>query len=258
MSTPTVTSADIAAELRRLGIAQGDLIMAHSSLKSFGYVEGGAEAVVDGLLLAVAPGGTVMVPTFNHGSAPIYDPVKTKSTNGAVTEALRLRPEAVRSIHPSHPYAAIGPRAEALTEGNLEVGTFDPAGPLGKLADWGGWIVLLGVGMWSNTCVHIGEAKYRVHCLGYGKERSFFRLGEEVREVRTTLWRNDGPCLVENRPIEARMRAANLIIDGQVGNAPVHIMRGSDVVEQTMALCAEVCPTCPRHPDWDSPRAVRD
>ncbi len=258
MSTPVVTSADIAAELRRLGIGPGDLVMAHSSLKSFGYVEGGAEAVVDGLLAAVAPGGTVMVPTFNHGRVRVFDPAETRSQNGAVTEALRLRPEAVRSVHPSHPYAAIGPRAEELTEGNLEVGTFDPGCPLGKLADWGGWIVLLGVGMWSNTCVHIGEAKYRVHCFGYERERSRVKLDGEVWEVRTTLWRVDGDCRVEGRPIEARLRARTLIIDGQVGNARLHIMRGRDVVEQTMALCAEVCPTCPLEPDWSSSRAVRD
>ncbi len=75
-----------------------------------------------------------------------------------MTEALRHRPEAVRSLHPSHPYAAIGPRAKELTDGNLEVGTFDPASPLGKLAEAGGWIVLLGVTMNACTCVHIGEA----------------------------------------------------------------------------------------------------
>jgi aminoglycoside 3-N-acetyltransferase len=257
MPTPVVTPADIAAELRRLGVGPADLVMAHSSLKSFGYVEGGAGAVVEGLLAAVAPGGTVMVPTFNHGRAKVFDPRTTRSTNGAVTEALRRRPDAIRSVHPSHPYAAVGPRAKELTDGNLEVGTFDPRSPLGKLADWGGWIVLLGVGMWSNTCVHIGEAKYRVHCLGYEGERSYVKLNGEVREVRTTLWR-DGNCRVEGRPIEERMRARGLVRDGKVGDAAIHIMRGRDVVEQTMALCAEVCPTCPSQPDWASPRAVRE
>ena len=56
------------AGLRALGVGAGDLIQVHSSLSSLGYVEGGAAAVGDALLEAVAPGGTVMVPTFNHGS----------------------------------------------------------------------------------------------------------------------------------------------------------------------------------------------
>ncbi len=257
MSAPVVSSAHIAAELRRLGLSPGDLVIAHSSLSAFGWVEGGADAVVDALLEAVGPAGTAMVPTFNHGRARVFDPLQTRSDNGAVTEALRRRPEAVRSIHPSHPYAAIGPRAKELTDGNLEVGTFDPRSPLGKLADWGGWIVLLGVGMWSNTCVHIGEATYRVHCLGYERERSYVKLNGEVQEVRTTLWR-DGDCRVEGPPIEARMRARNLIRDGKVGNAEIHLMRGSDVIAETVALCAEVCPTCPSQPDWSNPRAVRE
>jgi aminoglycoside 3-N-acetyltransferase len=256
MPAPAVRAVDITLELRRLGLRAGDLVMAHSSLKSFGYVAGGAEAVVEGLLAAVAPGGTLLVPTFNHGTAAVFDPRVTRSGSGAVTEAVRLRPEAVRSLHPSHPYAAIGPRAQELTAGHLEVGTFDPRSPLGKLADWGGWIVLLGVGMWANTCVHIGEVAYGVHCLGYERERSLVRIDGEVHAVRTTLWRADGHCHVEGEPIDARLRARDLVVDGKIGNAPVHLMRGRAVVETTAELCAEVCPGCPLRPDWTSPRAV--
>jgi aminoglycoside 3-N-acetyltransferase len=211
---------------------------------------------VDALLETVGPQGTVMVPTFNHSAARIYDPKTTPSSNGAVTEALRRRPNAVRSLHPTHPYAAIGAQAADLTAGHLEVGTFDPHSPLGKLADAGGWVVLLGVGMWANTAVHIGEVKAGVHCLGYGRERSFVKLNGEVREVRSTLWREDGPCRVEMQPVEERMRARGLIIDGQVGQAEVHIMRARDVVETAAEVGREVCPTCPLRPDWSSPRAA--
>ncbi len=68
MATPAVYKEDITAELRRLGIREGDLLIAHSSLRAFGWVEGGADAVVQALLDTVGPEGTVMVPTFNHGA----------------------------------------------------------------------------------------------------------------------------------------------------------------------------------------------
>src|SRR5438445_7962273 len=102
-----VTRADLVAGLRAIGIEPGGIIQVHSSLSRLGYVEGGAETVVDALLEVVGPEGTVMVPTFNHGAAEIYDTATTPSVNGAVTEALRRRPEARRSLHPTHPYAAI-------------------------------------------------------------------------------------------------------------------------------------------------------
>ena len=93
----------IVAGLREVGVGEGDLLQVHSSLSSFGYVEGGAKCVVDALLEAVGPSGTVMVPTFNHGRADIFDVATTPSVNGAVTEALRERPEARRSVHPTQP-----------------------------------------------------------------------------------------------------------------------------------------------------------
>ena len=83
---PLVTGDDIVRGVRQLGVKDGDLLQVHSSLSSFGYVEGGADAVVGALLEAVGSGGTVMVPTFNHGGADIYDPATTPSHNGAITE----------------------------------------------------------------------------------------------------------------------------------------------------------------------------
>ncbi len=45
----TVTHADIVAGLRSMGVQPGDLILVHSSLSSFGHVEGGAETVINAL-----------------------------------------------------------------------------------------------------------------------------------------------------------------------------------------------------------------
>ena len=62
--TVILTRKDIVKGLRALPINPGDILLVHSSLKSFGRVEGGADAVIDALLETVGAEGTVMVPTI--------------------------------------------------------------------------------------------------------------------------------------------------------------------------------------------------
>src|SRR5919107_1333271 len=60
---PLVTRDDIAAQLRLLGVQAGETLLVHSSLSSLGWVNGGSVAVVRGLLDALGPEGTLVVPT---------------------------------------------------------------------------------------------------------------------------------------------------------------------------------------------------
>jgi len=244
---PTVTQADLVAGLRALGLALGDLVHAHSSLSAFGHVEGGADTVVDALLAAVGPEGTVMVPTFNHGAADIFDIHTSPSTNGAITEALRKRPEAFRSLHPTRPAAAIGPLAELLTRGHLAAGTFGLASPLGKLAAMGGRILLLGVGMNVNTMAHLGETLYGVPCFIEGWPRRIRDESGHIVPAVGPYWR-DGKCRVEWEALEDALRSKNLICDGRIGSAETHRMRGAEVLGATVRLCQQLCPTCPVRP----------
>jgi aminoglycoside 3-N-acetyltransferase len=251
-----VTRDDIAAGLRALGLEPGGMVQVHSSLSSLGYVEGGAEAVVDALLDALGPDGTLMVPTFNHGcreafddADQIFDPETTRSVNGAITEAVRKRPEAYRSLHPTHPYAAIGQQAEWLTSEHLELKTFDDGSPLGKLVSHGGQIVMLGVGMNTCTAAHVAETRFGARCMGYRQLVRRVRLTtDEVVDARTVLWRGEGDCLVEWQPIEAEMRQRSLIRDRRIGDAHVMLFDGGAMVRTTYDLCRERCPECPIRP----------
>jgi aminoglycoside 3-N-acetyltransferase len=243
----SVTRQEIMEGLRTLGLAEGDLVQVHSSLSSFGHVEGGADTVVDALLKAVGAKGTVMVPTFNHGSVDIFDIRNSPSTNGAVTNALRLRPEAHRSLHPTHPTAAIGPLAELVTRDHPQAGTFGIASPLGKLAAMGGRVLLLGVGMNTNTMAHIGETVYGVPCFIEGWPRRMVDGLGHVTRAQGLYWR-EGPCRVEWEPLEMCLRERSQISDGQIGNAKLQLMLGAHVVGATVRLCQKHCPQCPTRP----------
>ena len=58
----------LTADLQRLGVNAGDLVMVHSSLRSLGMVDEGAQTVVDAFLDALGPSGTLVGPSITFGS----------------------------------------------------------------------------------------------------------------------------------------------------------------------------------------------
>ena len=96
--------------------------MHRSRYKSLGGVLGGPRTVVEALLEAVGQQGTLVVPTFTHSGTTHFDPRSSPSLNGAITEAARAHPRAVRSWHPTHAVTAIGPSAADLVRDDLERG----------------------------------------------------------------------------------------------------------------------------------------
>ncbi|MNK39349.1 SPBc2 prophage-derived aminoglycoside N(3')-acetyltransferase-like protein YokD [compost metagenome] len=125
-SRPHVTRAGLAADLARLGIASGDTLFIHSSLKSLGYVEGGAPAVVHALQDAVGPQGTLLLPTYYLPGGTVratcampdyvFDPRRHGTHMGRLPEAFLASAHVRRSIHPTHSVSAWGRHAAHLTE----------------------------------------------------------------------------------------------------------------------------------------------
>ena len=52
----------------QIGIKNGDTVIVHTSYKSLGGVEGGADAVIDAFIELAGKNGTVMFPAFNFQS----------------------------------------------------------------------------------------------------------------------------------------------------------------------------------------------
>jgi len=165
----SITAAEIVEALRRLGLRDGDTVLVHSSLSSIGWVEGGADAVIDALLEAVGPSGTVIVPTITadpkHGpdNPPVFDVRSTPCWTGRIPETFRKRPEAVRSLHPTHSVAAIGPTAEWLAAGHERSETpCGPNTPYGRLVQLRGKVLLIGVDHNRSTLFHHIEEEAKV------------------------------------------------------------------------------------------------
>jgi aminoglycoside 3-N-acetyltransferase len=156
------------------------VVLVHSSLRSLGWVCGGAVAVVQALIDVVGPEGTIVVPTHtgensepsSWNSPPVpeswwpvirehtpgFDPrVTTTRMMGIIPETLRTWPGALRSSHPAVSFAALGPRAEAIVGSHpIDFGMGDES-PLGQLYRLGGFVLLLGVGFDRCTSFHLAE-----------------------------------------------------------------------------------------------------
>ena len=164
---------DLLLGLRELHLGNAPVIV-HSSLKSFGEVEGGAQTVVNALM-GVFP--SVLVPTFTYKTmltpltgpehnAMIYGSGESQNRMvefftarmpadplmGIIPETLRSHPHAKRSFHPIQSFAGIN--ADNLLKAQTMA---DPLGPLAALEKEGGWAVLMGVNHTINTSIHYAE-----------------------------------------------------------------------------------------------------
>lgn len=59
------STKELFTQLTEIGVAKGMNLLVHSSLKRLGPIERGADGIIDTLLAAIAPGGTLMMPTVS-------------------------------------------------------------------------------------------------------------------------------------------------------------------------------------------------
>lgn len=156
-----LTQQDIVDGLRRLGLKSGDVVLAHSAMRTFGRIEGGAETVVAALLKTLGEKGTLVAPTFTfkHEAEddPVIDPVNDPSEMGIITETVRLRKDALRSTAYRHSFAAVGRRARVITEVDPRLSVFDPRSSFGVMLALNTQVVLLGVDYHNSTSHHFAE-----------------------------------------------------------------------------------------------------
>lgn len=176
-----VSIQDIREAAQDLGLS-GRALCVHASLRSFGWVERGAQAVADALL---ALGCTVMVPTFSwtfavppppamrprrngwdydkyegptDGIRRVYTPdtLEIDRDTGAVAAAVVAMPGRIRGAHPLCSFTAVGPLAPELIRGQ---GALNVYAPLAALAQADGLVALMGVSHGKMTFLHLAEQR---------------------------------------------------------------------------------------------------
>ena len=243
-----ISKARLVADLRAIGLRRGMMVMVHSSLSKIGPVAGGPETVVEALLTAIGRTGTLVMPSFNHHEAYVYNPLTTPTKNGAIPDAMWRRPDAVRSLQPSHPVAAIGPDAAALCAGHLEAGIWGADSPIGRLIRRGGYVLSIGVTQASSTAYHVAEVSMEGGCLAaFARPERVVTADGTVREVLGSAWR-DGGCPVPPAKLDAALDRRGLRRHGKIGGADSTLVKAVDVWETRRRQLRRTCPACEIQP----------
>jgi aminoglycoside N3'-acetyltransferase/uncharacterized protein (UPF0276 family) len=165
----SLTRGEIEDGLRRLGLRRGDAVEVHSSLSSFGWVEGAAATVVDALMHVVGEEGTIVMSAYplslplplteeerargilakvrilrEDAGGGVYPPQRTGM--GAIADEFRRRPGTVLGTG-IHRVCAWG-RHAALHSKGYEY-----------LIEADGWVLLLGVDIHRCSSMHIAEGR---------------------------------------------------------------------------------------------------
>lgn len=153
---------------------QGTPVIAHASLRPFGYIQGGAEAVLDAMLASFA---SIIMPTHtyktkiipdlgppNNGilygsggdknklAEPFHLGMRADSMMGVLPETLRNHPSARRTAHPILSFAGVNADFTLFSQT-----LYEPLAPIGALAEQDGWAVLINVDHTVNTSIHFAE-----------------------------------------------------------------------------------------------------
>ena len=181
----SVTRLQIEGGLDALGLGASTSVIVHSSLRSFGQVEGGAltvcEALIDVCGTVLMPAGTwdltgipappglvrshnavLAAATWDEFDAalaravPFAPDLPIDRELGHIPETLRQAFTHWRGTHPLLSYVAVGRHAQELAAAQR----LDwPLGSLQALADRGGDVLLLGVDHTVNTMIHLAEQR---------------------------------------------------------------------------------------------------
>jgi aminoglycoside N3'-acetyltransferase len=144
-------------QLQTLGVRPGSVLVVHTAFSKVAPVEGGPRGLIDALLAALGPQGTLVMPSLSDEDDVPFDATRTPCREmGVVADTFWRMPGVLRSDNP-HAFAASGPKAaEVLADHPLDV----PHGldsPVGRVHDLDGDVLLLGVGHDANTTIHLAE-----------------------------------------------------------------------------------------------------
>ncbi|MEL4178531.1 AAC(3) family N-acetyltransferase [Roseateles sp. PN1] len=127
---------DLGAGLARLGLPRNHVVIVHSSLLTFGLIEGGLPGVMRVLNEVLGEQTTLLMPafTFAYGASRVWDSRTTPAETGALTEYFRKRPGVLRTLHPFHSLSVSGPQAHAFASCK-NLSSFGPGSPFEQLVE---------------------------------------------------------------------------------------------------------------------------
>lgn len=250
-------------ELKKIGIKPGDLLVVHSSLKSLGNVEGGAETVIRSIQNVLTESGTLVMPAFTFSlvqwAKEPFDKISSPSRVGAITEAFRKMPGVVRNNHPTHSVAAWGALKDEIIDIALEAPACGAGSVFEKLFKKNAKILMLGTRQDTNTMLHYCEtaAGLKYINVSFSEDKEFetalMKDGETVRHLQI---KEVPGCSRGFNKAEKVLRKAGVLKDVWIGEARSQFLEAKPMVKAMikalkrrpdLLLCEEFdCGICSR------------
>lgn len=152
---------DLINEFRKIGITEGTALEVHSSLSSFGYVEGGAEAVIEALMECVGETGSIFMPALRL-SPPME--LTENDIKMGLTVKIKVLPENAPRTDMGIIADTFRQRADVITgKGIIRTsgwgahGKEAAKGGLDYVINSGGMALMLGVDIYKLTAMHYME-----------------------------------------------------------------------------------------------------
>jgi aminoglycoside N3'-acetyltransferase len=227
-----LTQQDIEIGLYQLGLEKDQIVEVHSSLSSFGWVEGGASTVIDALINVIGDQGSIVMSAY-----PVSKPIPLSEEEkawgilakvqtyeedyrgptgmGVIADIFCQRPGTV--LGPKwHRVCAWGRHSERLSQGYH------------VLMDMNGWVLLLGVDIRRCSCMHQAEE----YPLPQEIDR-YFTIPDEIRgkypdDIYLAYCPTPDDAWLK---IQAAAEQQNMIRIGQIGNATCRFFKAKPVVE---------------------------
>jgi aminoglycoside N3'-acetyltransferase len=246
---------ELVTDLRGLGVAPGDLVMVHASLRAIGPVDGGATGVIDALEAAVGPRGSLLMtlgarddwgwvnerPEADRAAllrdAEPFDRLLTPADPdvGVLAEVFRTRPRTIVSDHPEGRFGASGALASALVDEVPWDDYYGAGSPLERLVRAEGRVLRLGADIDTVTALHYAEYLAPVPVKRRVRRHRMVATPDEP-QLRVVECLDDSDGIVDHpgedyfgsilRAYLATGRGAT----GQIGNATSELIDAADIV----------------------------
>ncbi|HOE07303.1 MAG TPA: AAC(3) family N-acetyltransferase [Treponemataceae bacterium] len=245
----TITS--LAGDFKRLGLSKDMTVIVHASLRSFGWVCGGAVSVILALEEVLGTGGTLVMPSHSYdisdpahwenppvpsawierirSEMPLFYRDLTPTTSmGKIAETFRKQNGVVRSSHPSSSFCAWGKHKDYIVQDNKLDFSQNEQSPLGRVYELGGYILLIGVAHEKNTSLHLAE--YKAEYPG----KKIIQEGYPCMENGKRVWKeaSDIAYISEDFPlIGYEYEACGKVKKGYAGKALCRLINQKDFVD---------------------------
>jgi len=241
--------SDLKSYFEALNLSDKPVIV-HASLKPFGYIKDGADALVramaasfKSIIMPTHTYKTMITPKIgppnnamtygsdenqNKMAVPFKHDLPVDPMMGMLPEALRNHPMATRTMHPILSFAGINAESALATQS-----LFAPLAPIGALENQDGWVVLINMDHTVNTSIHYAErlagrkqfvrwalvGNRAVACQNFPGDSSGFQAIEEY--IQPNIFRLDlGKAFIQAFPLKRLFE----VVQGLIKQDPLALL----------------------------------